>query len=296
MGGSEILMAADSELHAAPPPQRGSRRRRWIWVALGAVVGLVAVFAVVVGLGIVIFHAREGRPVPTFASLAEHPDSSLEGTVAYYASQTGCVRIVAAAGQPSKDVWCLPAEGPSTWVKQGKPVGPQLVWLPDGRLQVTMFRMKPKPGSEKSAPPLQPGWQKIVDVGSGAVEDVPAAEVPSTPNLTTQPTVSPRGERIGTTINGMTGQVKVTLTNATGTRTLLAAHGPGEYGYQFDPAFWAPNWKWIAGSDDGRILIINPTDPAVTRVLVTGTGGGAGGGTAGPTFAVTTANVLTPSS
>jgi hypothetical protein len=90
----------------------------------------------------------------------------------------------------------------------------------------------------------------------------------------------------------MTGRVKVTLTDANGTRTLLSAHGPGEYGYQFGPVFWAPNWEWIAAADDGRILVITPNDPAVTRVLVTGSGGGAGGGTAGPTFAVTSANLL----
>ena len=30
--------------------------------------------------------------------------------------------------------------------------------------------------------------------------------------------------------------------------------------------FWAPNWQWIA-ADDGRILIVTPDDPSVTRVL-----------------------------
>lgn len=255
---------------------------------------LGVVVALFVGLSLAVFHATEGRSIPTFASLADTPDSSLQGTVAYYANETGCIRLVAAAGQPSKDVLCLPAEVTSTWVTEGKPVGPQLVWLPDGRLEVTMFRMKmPSSPGGKPAPGLNPGWQKIVDVRTGKVEDVPAAKVPSTPNPTTQPTVSPGGERVSYTSNEMTGRVKVMLTDATGTRTLLSAHGPGEYTYQFGPVFWAPNWQWIAATDDGRILVITPSDPSVTRVLVTGTGGGAGGGTAGPTFAVTAANILT---
>ena len=237
--------------------------RRWIWIAVGVVVAVAAVFVLVTGLAIVAFHRREARPLPTFPSLAEHPDQSLSGTVAYYASDTRCIRIVAAAGAPSKQVWCLPLEGPSTWVKVGKPVGPQLVWLADGRLEVTMFRMKPTKGT-KSAPPLTAGWQKIVDVRSGEVEDVPASKVPSTPNESTQPTVSPHGERIRWTENASTGQATVTLTTATGTRTLLSVHGPGEYTYQFGPAFWAPNWQWIAASDDGRALVITPTNPSRT--------------------------------
>ena len=289
------MTAALSDVDEGPPPQRPVRRSRWVWIVLGVIVGSIALFALMTGLGIVIFHAREGRPIPTFASLAEHPDRSLQGTVAYYDSRTRCIRIVAAAGQPSRTVWCLPAEGPSTWVAEGKPAGPQLVWLPDGRLEVTMFRMKPEPGSDtKSAPPLGPGWQKIVDVRTGTVEDVPSAQVPSAPNLTTQPTVSPSGEQLSWTSNGMTGQAEVKLTTAEGTRTLLSVHGPGEYGYQFGPVFWAPDWQWIAASDDGRILIITPTDPAATRVLVTGSGGGAGGGPAGPEFAATAENILTP--
>ncbi|MFM8304346.1 MAG: hypothetical protein ACKOA9_08630, partial [Actinomycetota bacterium] len=136
-------------------------------------------------------------------------------------------------------------------------------------------------------PPLGRGWQKIVDVRTGAVEDVPAAAVPSVPNESTQPLTSPDGERIRWSLDAMSGKATVTLTSRGRTRTLLAVHGPGEYTYQFGPVFWAPNWQWIAATDNSRILVITPTDPSRTRVLVTGAGGGAGGGTAGPTFAVT---------
>ena len=279
----------DSESVAASARDR-AHRARWIWITLGAIAGAVALFVIVSIAAIAIYHAREGRPVPKFASLAQHPDKSLQGTVAYYDSQSRCVRLVAAAGQPSRQLYCLPAESTSTWMKLGKPAGPQLVWRSDGRLEVTMFRWTPTPGT-KTAPVLKPGWQKVVDPHTGAVENVPAAKVPSTPTTTSQPTVTPGGQKVSYTFDASSGKVKVTLTDRNGTRTLLSAHGPGEYGYQFGPVFWAPNWKWIAAADDGRILIITPTDPSVTRVLVTGSGGGAGGGTAGPSFAVTSANL-----
>lgn len=277
------------------PIERPPRRRRRIRIAVGVVVGAFALFWVVVGLGMVISHWQESRPIPSFPSLADHPDPTLSGTVAYYDAQSGCIRIVAAAGQPSKQVWCLPKEGPSTWLKVGKPAGPQLVWRKDGRLEVTVFRWTPS-ADKKSAPALRPGWQKLVDVRTGAVENVPTARVPSSPNLTTESTTSPSGDRITWTSDPPTGKVKVFVTDASGSkRTLLSVHGPGEYTYQFGPVFWAPNYQWIAAADDGRILVITPTDPAAIRVLRTGTGGGAGGGTAGPAFAITTENILTPS-
>ena len=131
------------QLDKDAPAERPPRRRHWIRIAVGVVVSLFALFWVVVGLSMVIYHSQESRPIPSFPSLADHPDPSLSGTVAYYDSQSGCIHIVAAAGQPSKQVWCLPKEGPSTWLKVGKPAGPQLVWRKDGRLEVTMFRWTP---------------------------------------------------------------------------------------------------------------------------------------------------------
>ena len=274
-----------SDLEPAAPPQPPRRRWRWTWLVVGVPVALVAVLALVAGLSLL----GGGGRLPTFPSLAAQPDRSLHGTVAYYASDTGCIWLVAAAGQPSRNLWCLPKEDASTWPTDGKPAGPQLVWRSDGRLEVTMFRFMPGPGKGQA---LSAGWQKLVDVRTGSVEDVPAAQVPSAPNTVTQPTVSPTGERVAYTLDGSNGRAKVTLTDNTGTRTLLSVHGPGKYGYRFGPVFWAPNWQWIAASDDSRILVITTGRQSVTRVLVTGSGGGAGGGPAGPEFAVTGADLL----
>lgn len=275
-------------------PPRSSARRRSVWIVTGVVAAVLAVIvALVLGFGAGLFHPDEGRDVPKFPSLAEQPDASLHGTVAYFADGTGCVRIVAAAGRPAKDVLCISKADLAVKPELGgKPAGPQLVWRADGRLEVIMFFWTATAGAK---PVYAAGWQRIVDVRTGAIEIVPAAQVPSTPNTTTQATVSPNGERLDFHLDAQTGRVTVTLTGSTGTRTLLSARGPGEYGYRFGPVFWAPDWQWIAASDDGRILVITPGEPAVTRVLVTGSGGGAGGGTYGPAFAVTSADVLTAS-
>jgi hypothetical protein len=256
----------------------------------------VAVIAAVAVAVLVVLIVRDvGRGVPEFDSLAEHPDPSLHGTVAYFAGETGCVRIVAAAGQPSKDVICLPPPDMTKAAALGtKEDGPQLVWRPDGRLEVTMFRSDPKTGT------FSAGWQKVVDVSTGLAEDVPAADVPSSPDLTTHPVVSPSGQRIATRSDEQSGRIEVTLTDAKGTRTLLSARGPGKYTYRLASAFWAPNWQWIA-ADDGRILVITPGDRPTTRVLTDSTreGRGAGGGLYGDDprlarFAITGTDFLAP--
>ena len=125
---------------------------------------LVAVVAVVVVAGVVATVREATRKVPSFPSLTEHPDPSLHGTVAYYAKD-GCVHIVAASGAADKLVPCLPrGQDVKQAEKLGKLIGPQLVWLPDGRLEVTMFRMTGPPGPGET---WHKGWQKRVDVATG---------------------------------------------------------------------------------------------------------------------------------
>lgn len=266
----------------AGPGDRGSRR----WVHVGIVVIVAATAALML---LVVFHG-EVRPVPAFPSLEAHPDPSLQGTVAYTTGESRCVRIVAAAGSPSRDVMCLgqwkpnPAAAAAGFKEMNSP---QLVWRPDGRLEITMFLMQVGPYPKGQGPTYRAEWQKIVDIRTGAVEDVPAAQLPTSPNLTTRPTTTPSGRRITWTSNGETGRVTVTITESTGSRNLMSAHGPGGYGYALHSAFWSPNWQWIA-ADDGRILIITPGPPSLTRVLVDGGGGGGDF----PIFAVTAQNLL----
>ena len=152
-----------------------------------------------------------------------------------------------------------------------------------------MFRMTDPPG-----PTFRAGWQKIVDVRTGVVEDVPAADVPSEANLGTHPTVSPSGEQVSTTVDGR--QSEVILNDGTRSRTLVSVQLAPQGGYGVEAVFWAPNWQWIA-ADDGRILIVTPDDPSVTRVLTNdSTMNTSGLDPSLARFAVTDANILTTAS
>ena len=226
-------------------------------VAIAVVIAVVSAALVV---GVLLIHGTGHEP--RFPSLAVHPDSSLHGTVAYFDDRTSCVRVVAAAGRPSKTVLCIPGQDVAKAKKLGKEIGPQLVWLPGGRLEVTMFRMTP-PARPGAIPALHKGWQKVVGMRTGQVTTVPATAVPDRPNLGTHPAVSPAGQRI--TWTSSDGRVKITLRDGSGQRTLLSVTGPPET-YRMGAVFWAPNGQWIA-ADDGRILIITPGRHPVTRVL-----------------------------
>jgi hypothetical protein len=103
-----------------------------------------------------------------------------------------------------------------------------------------------------------------VDVRTGAVQDVPATDVPAEANLLTRPTVSPSGQQITTTSED--GRIEIALSDSTGSRILLSAQGPGEYTSGLIAAFWAADFQWIA-ADDGRILVVTAADPSATRVL-----------------------------
>ncbi|HVB42847.1 MAG TPA: hypothetical protein VNF47_09110 [Streptosporangiaceae bacterium] len=146
------------------------------------------------------------------------------------------------------------------------------------------------PAKSGDVPRYLPGWQKVVNVRTGKVEDIPAADVPARPNMRTHPLVSPAGQRISWTSDQ--GRVEIRLRDRDATRTLLSVRGPSGYSYGLQSAFWAPNWQWIA-ADDGRILIITTSGKPVTRVLtdessqITFEGQFA-------RFAVTGANLLTP--
>ena len=265
-----------------PTEQRRWSTRRWVILVVAAGLVLIAGILVVPAVRDV------ARSVPNFPSLANSPDPALQGTVAYTDADSNCVRIVAAAGQPSREVLCLPPLDPTEAKELGKPLGPQLVWLDGGRLEVTMFRMTDPPG-----PDFRPGWQKIVDVRTGAVTDIPTTQAPSIPNLTAgRPVVSPTGERISFTSEPSNGHARITLTDSAGrSRTLLDVRGPRN-AYGVDSAFWSPDFRSVY-ADDGRILSITPDEPSVVRVLTDQVNGGLGGEQA--RFAATSENFPTPS-
>lgn len=264
-----------------------TNERRW---SIGWVIGIVAAVVVLVGVGFVVtvVWLESERGVPSFPSLVDDPDASLQGTVAYTDGDTGCVRIIAASGADSKDVYCPEQWSVDEAAKLGKPVGPQLVWLEDGRLEVTWFRMTDPPG-----PDLRPGWQVVVDVTTGEVEELPRDDAPSEANLDTRPLMSPDGVQIGYITDSRTGRVEVSITQPDGTsKTLLSAQGPEKYTYGLNGVFWSPDYEWLV-VDDGRILVITFGEPGMVRVLVENPGGwGHGEDPMRANFAVTSENYL----
>lgn len=224
-----------------------------IAVAIAAVALLAAV-----GLGAAVGFALRTTAEPSFPSLQDDPQVQFQGTVAYYSDSSGCVRIMAAAGQPSKEVYCIPDEPIEVKEEKGKPIGPHLAWLPDGRISITMYRMTPVPGPE-----VRPGWQRLVDPQTGTVEEVPDADVPQAAPVLDHPTVRPDGAQLTTVSED--GAAVVSVTEDGQTRILLDVSGDPR-SYRVAPAYWSPDFTWIA-ADDGRILIINPTDPATTWLL-----------------------------
>lgn len=269
---------------------RETEKRNW---SVGWVLGIVGAVAalVVVGFVVTAVLVDSGGRVPEFPSLVDDPDPTLQGTVAYTDGNTGCVWIIAASGAASEEIYCPEPWSVDEAAKLGKPVGPQLVWMDDGRLEMTWFRMQAEPG-----PDLDPGWQVVVDVRTGEVDELPRDTAPSEPNAETRPLMSPDGTQVGYVSNSRTGSVEVSVTQPDGTsKTLLSAQGPGKYVYGINSAFWSPDFQWIA-VDDGRILVVTVGEPGMVRVLVENIGGwGHGEDPMRANFAVTSENYLSSS-
>lgn len=229
----------------------------WWWVG-GAILILTALIASFVAMVLI----RDNRPIPDFPRLSGDPDSTLVGTVAYV-DDNECVRIIALRGEPSKDVYCMPNWDINEAAKLGKPTAPQLIWLENGKLEVTFFRMSKTPGFS-----IGKGWQVIVDVATGAVTETEDVLVPSVLNLTTRPTTNAAGDVLSFTSNNESGRITITVTSKNGEeQKLIDVRGPGSSGYGLNSVFWGPDGKTIF-ADDGRILVIVPAVEPVVRILV----------------------------
>ena len=117
------MSSPGSGVKARPARTRRSR------VIVGVIIALAVVVVIAVGTFVVQWVISANWKRPDFASLAQQPDSSLQGTVAYFAGQSRCVRVVAAAGQPDKDVLCVGDQVTANSKTAGKDMGPQLAWL-----------------------------------------------------------------------------------------------------------------------------------------------------------------------
>lgn len=248
---AEHVVGAEGGVDSPHP----ARRRVWPWPAAAT-----AVVVVVAGIAFVARDLQDmGRPLPAFESLAEDPDPTLTGTVAYYEGTTGCVRVVDASGSASRDAYCLdpvpPSDGPVT--------GPHLAWRDDGRLEVSAFSWPPEEE-------MTGAWQRLIDVRTGDVEDVPPEQVPDSPAPSPIPAIAvgPNDEQLVAEVRD--NRLVIEVTDDGATRTLLrSAPGPSHsysVGNGQQPV-WSPNGEYVVLSD-GRLLLTTVGEPSTTRILV----------------------------
>ncbi len=209
-------------------------------------VGVALVAVVAVGLfGFWAF--RHANASPEFASLADAPDTSLHGTVAYLDwERDACLRVVPAAGGPVRTVTCLAG------VNGG---GSELGWLDDGRVTVTAYGES----------------QKIIDITSGAVDNVPVVQVPQVAPDRQPVNVSQDGRRLTSINDG--GSVQIIVEQNGTTRVLLDAKGGSTY--EIGTPQWSPDETFVLTTNSAaRLLVTTLGDTPQTRVLASQLGSG----------------------
>lgn len=218
-------------------------------IVVVAVVAAVAAAAAVAT--VVLTHRAEQPPssLPDLPLLADAPDPGLRGTVAYFSTTSGCVRVVAASGADSRDVLC-PDDAAGL-------AGPALAFTDDGRLAVTAL-----------SGDLVPVWQRIVDPVSGAVEEVAAAGLPATLEDALGEPPAPAG--LGLRVDTEVGSLGIVVYGSGAPRFVYQEYGPPVYLLAYDP-IWSPDGEWFL-IDEGRLVVVTIRNPATARILATDQG------------------------
>lgn len=214
------------------------------------ILGVLGVGALVIGLLFAKGVYDYSKPPPEFPALVDEPDPTLAGTVAY--GDGGCVWTLPVSGGAAQVAYCFEPDAPYDldWTT--------LVWLPDGRLEITTHSWPPNEDITVDS-------QRIVDVTTGEVEEVASDDLPEprTPDLETGPTVNSAGAVLMVENDGSNASLVVTENGET--RTLLEASGSPEYDFK-DPV-WGPDESW-ALVDDSRLLLVTVDDSPTTRILL----------------------------
>lgn len=225
----------------------GERRRAIVAVVAAGVV-IVAAVAVILAFGLI--------PVPEYPSLAEHPDPSIPGTVAFiqYPDRPDvsgpCLYLVPASGGTPRQVLCEAfGEGGPMWTKDGKVVlwkYPSSYLIVDPTSEPTSVERVPgDPEGFKEAPMFMMDRAQVRDDGATVLTDR-SWETAGAASVVVQ---SPDGT----------------------TRTLLRPErAPADY--RFDWAMWSPDGNWVLVTDsDGRLIVADARggDPN-PRILVDG--------------------------
>lgn len=203
-------------------------------VVVGVVVGLVLVFAII--------------PVPDFPPLADDPDPSILGTVAFIRSNGDelCLSTIPAGGGPEHEVLC-DRDLNFTEFESG--------WTPDGMLVLLEYG------------PANQGY-RIVDPQTGeTLERIPFAQ----DSLIESPigkglTESSADQNLY--IDGNRGAPQLVLAiQGESERILLEAEGPADYWFEW--ARFSPDEHWILLRDsEDRLIVVSATGDPRPRTLV----------------------------
>jgi hypothetical protein len=244
----------DAEGSAAEVSRRGWSAGRVGALVAAVLVGLAAVLALVVVVGL--WQRGKDEEVPEFASLVEDPDPSLTGGIAVLDGKTEpCVMVRSASGEwRNEDLeWCAP--------------GRTLRWTDDGHLEHLAYSndtVKGRPQESGQRAGGAPVSGQLIDVATGTVTPVDPAEMPATPPASLDPTRGPDGQRAVATSDD--GHVEVAIEGPEGSRTVMTADGGSLYTVAVQG--WAPDGSWLLLSDSGaRYLLVTLGDDPQTRIL-----------------------------
>ena len=210
---------------------------RAVLAVSASVVVILAVLAAVLVFGVI--------PLPDYPSLADHPDASIPGTVAFITDdEPSCLGVVPAGGGPTTELRCGVVE-----------LG-TLGWTSDGLIVTIDF-------SSVTSRYL------LIDPVSGQVVDTVPADVDEPKPLVWESQSTREDGAVLITDDGREATtVKVRVPNEVPT-TILSADGPHDY--SFDVATWSPDGQWVLVVDsEGRILVVGESGLPTARLLVDG--------------------------
>ncbi|HET9334584.1 MAG TPA: hypothetical protein VFQ21_13500 [Gemmatimonadota bacterium] len=220
-------------------------RRRAMLLAAGVA---LAVAAVVWGVGV--------EPIPDYASLAERPDPSIPGRVAFLRSgERPCVWVAAAAGGDPQLLACTD----DSETREGNWLGGPVAWTREGNVAVQAFG----PYGNRVL---------VIDPDTRRVVERIEAEAPLLEHA--DPAGGPRadGARILVNRSGRTATLGLAPVAAS-PREIARVTGPPGYGFS-DPR-WSPDGEWILVRDTHeRLLVVKAREGSLPRVLAERVWGG----------------------
>lgn len=215
-------------------------RRRTVMAVVASVLVLAAVTAVIFVFGVI--------PLPDFPSLADRPDPSIPGTVAYVVHEReSCIMTVPASGGVPREVWCGGYADVPTWTAGG------LLVVTDYFAEPVYVLIDPATGREVDRVPIETGTD-------GAPKTYPYDLRRRRPDGAV---VFTDWARDGAAV------VRVRFADGSERTILSVENGPRDY--NFPDAQWSPDGSRLLISDSaGRLIVAGVEGNPDPRVLVEG--------------------------